>query len=477
MPRIAVVAAIALVSLAAGASAPRPNDSNLSAGGARLSGRISPAALTRPGRARTSEGSVRVGISQGRGDSAGPPSPAIESLRRAAASGDTAALAAFWARVSQTGTPLVEPATRDTADVLITFLWRGDTTASNVVLMNAAVADAAPARSRLRRIPGTDVWYRTYLARADARFSYEFSVNDDLTPFDQVRDWAKRTSTFRPDPLNSRGFRTYGRRLSVAEGPRAPPTTWVEKRPGVASGRVSRYVLPSRLLGNSRRVWVYTPPGFDTPARRPAGLPLLVVLDGEEYTTTVPTPTMLDNLIAAGRVPALVAVFVGNVDARRDEELTLNPRFSEFVATEIVPWARSRFKVSAAADRTTIAGSSFGGLAATFTALRHPTVVGNVLSQSGSFWFSPEGDDEPEMIARSVSTSPPLPIRFYLEVGVLETGAPYRGVDQLAANRHFRDVLRAKGYDVTYHEYFGGHEYLNWRDGLPPGLMVLITKP
>jgi enterochelin esterase-like enzyme len=36
-----------------------------------------------------------------------------------------------------------------------------------------------------------------------------------------------------------------------------------------------------------------------------------------------------------------------------------------------------------------VAGSSFGGLAAAYTALTMPERFGNVLSQSGSYWWWP----------------------------------------------------------------------------------------
>ena len=42
------------------------------------------------------------------------------------------------------------------------------------------------------------------------------------------------------------------------------------------------------------------------------------------------------------------------------------------------------------------------------------------------------------------------------------------------ANRHLRDVLEAKGYQVTFAEYSGNHDYLPWRDSLGEGLMVVF---
>jgi len=404
---------------------------------------------------------------------ANPVSPAIAELQRSTARGDTRVTTAFWAKVARVGTPLIEPNASSADSVWMTFLWKGDSTLRNVVLLNAPIADPRPAESKLAYIPHTDVWYRTYGVRADVRFAYDLSVNDNLIPLWEVTDWSERTSTFQLDPLNPKHGGRDGRTISVAEGPGAPPERWVQHRAGVPSGTVRKQDFPSSTMGNTRSVWVYTPPGFDTVAEAFRRAPLIVAFDGGAYVSDVPTPTILDNLIAAKRIPPTVAVLIGNVGYQREKDLSMNPAFADFVVNEIVPWVRKTYRLQSRAKETVIAGSSSGGLGAAFIALRHPEVFANVLSQSGAYFYSPTTDSEPEALAREIVRLPIRPIRFFVEVGSLEVGPP---VNMVAANRHFRDVLLAKGYRVSYREFSGGHEYVNWRNGFADGIIALLGR-
>ena len=75
------------------------------------------------------------------------------------------------------------------------------------------------------------------------------------------------------------------------------------------------------------------------------------------------------------------------------------------------------------------------------------------------------------------------PIRFYLDVGLYENVNAELPVNELGlsegltpGNRHFRDVLMAKGYDVTYRETGGQHNNLHFRATLAEALMVLLAK-
>ena len=88
---------------------------------------------------------------------------------------------------------------------------------------------------------------------------------------------------------------------------------WSEPR-GAPSGRIEEITVPSLAFGESRTERVYLPAGYD-PART---YPLVVVHDGSDFVSYAGLPVVLDNLIAAGDIPPVVAALVQTRDRMGD---------------------------------------------------------------------------------------------------------------------------------------------------------------
>jgi enterochelin esterase-like enzyme len=408
-----------------------------------------------------------------------PSSPRVAALLNQLQKGNRSAITQFWEDVRKAGTPLVEPIPGDGKNVLVTFLWHGTEDTRNVVVF-LQTGGLNPADNQMTRLSDSDVWYRSYMFHKDVRFLYTLSPNDDLTPLNSPNlDWRKRFANVRTDPLNPKRYppaasATERNVQSVAELPEAPAQPWVRRMAGVPAGKVERQTIKSSILNNERNLWIYLPAGYRALAKP---YPLLILFDGQSYLDLVPTPTILDNLIAKGKIPPTVAVLVDNPGpADRERELACYKPFADFLAKELLLRVRERYQVTSDPAKTVIAGSSYGGLAATCAAMWYPGNFGNLLSQSASYWWKPEGGSEYEWVRRQFSTSPKRPLRAFLTVGSLETIPKPGNTNQVEVNRRFRDTLKAKGYEVKYTEFDGAHEYINWQGTLADGLIMLLGK-
>jgi enterochelin esterase family protein len=398
-----------------------------------------------------------------------PPEPATSPRITALRDADPAALDAFWARAAAEGTPLVEPCPGAPGHRIVTFLWRaGDETEAVVLQANKLTDPSVLAASSLERLPSTDVWHRSYRLRADWRASYQLApvpAGGDAGPAPErvgpARRWGAGVAV--PDPLCRASFPGRGGpALSVAELPDAPPQPYLAARPGVPRGTRTRHRLASARLGNERDVWLYEPAGAP-----PGPLPVLVLLDGEDWATRLGAATTLDNLIAEGAIPPLVAVMPDALDtATRWRELSCHPPFVAFLAEELLPWAAAR--VPAATGPVCLAGRSLGALTALYAALEAPERFPRVLLQSASLWW-PSGTDFEAgagALVRAARDAERLPAAVHLQVGLQEWTL-------LGLHRHLGDVLALRGVEVSALEYHGGHDALCWRGGLADGLIAL----
>lgn len=383
---------------------------------------------------------------------------------------------AFWREVTGKG-PLVEEIPDNDRDVAVTFLWREIYDTRNVLLTWCPRTDDC----YMSHLAGSDVWFKTLRLRRGSRVQYQVSPND------QPKD---RWATAQLDPLNPRRFPddpTYHFvTQSVLDLPGGPDEQWAMRTPA-RRGLIEEKKISSALLKGERSIWVYTPPGY---TRAAGPYPFLLLLDGAAAVSDrfMNAPTTLDNLIDAGRIKPVIVAFDpanrGNALAAAGSEST----YSQVVTQELVPMLRNSYPISTNPRDTVIGGYSAGGRASAEIAFLHPDLFGNVLSQSGSFCDCAQGRSagsyEPNVNAQAYLSAATKPIRFYLEVGLYDSvpnaDLPVHELvleeSNLMGNRHLRDVLRAKGYEVTYREVGGGHDYVHWRAMLADGLMTLLSK-
>jgi enterochelin esterase-like enzyme len=410
------------------------------------------------------------------------PSPRIDALRKQVASGE-ADINAFWKQVTAEGTPLVESIEKDPQHQLITFLWRGTPETRNVFPIGSFKAGGRyPLDYVFHQIPLTDVWYLTVRLPTGARFTYGLSQNDPLV-FNGFQP--ERFATTQVDPLNPQrwGCAPDATRYdcqSMAEIKGAVPQPWIVKNGSVAPGTIEKQNIHSEILKNEHDLSIYLPAGYKANA---APYDLVVIFDESAYLSKIPTPIILDNLVAATKIPAAVAVLIANPSqATRNEELSPNPKFADFLAKELIPWIRAHYNITNDPGKTVVAGSSLGGLAAAYAGYKHPEVFTNVLCQSGSFWWAPDHSGaipdgvitETGWMAKQLIASSKLPLKFYIDAGSFEFDSNGTGGGILETSRNMRDVLLAKGYEVHYQQFVGGHDYLSWRGTFADGLMDLI---
>jgi iron(III)-enterobactin esterase len=219
-------------------------------------------------------------------------------------------------------------------------------------------------------------------------------------------------------------------------------------------------VTTSHPAPYTRKVAVYVPAHY-VPG---TAAPFIVGADGPDPLLF----TTLDNLIAQKRVPAMVAIAIGNGsgDAQGSERGleydTMSGRYAEFVETEVLPLVQRQCHVTLTKDpegRATMGGSS-GGSAALIMAWYHPELYHRVLTYSGTYvnqqW--PPSPETPhgawEFHEHLIADSPRKPIRIWLHVGDRDLFNPNVMRDDMhdwvVANENMAKVLAAKGYHYQF---------------------------
>ena len=166
--------------------------------------------------------------------------------------------------------------------------------------------------------------------------------------------------------------------------------------------------------------------------------------------------------------------------------------YADYLALRLKPFIDANYRTQPSAATTAIVGSSHGGLAAFYTAIKHPRSFGAVVAMSPSFWVGVDlgpfslGDLEKSELWRRTSTAlakgegP----RVYLDWGLVRSGGFHNDFVEAMATREGRAMaalLTKNGYRETANlrtveDSSGSHEEESWKRRLPSALAFAFGR-
>jgi enterochelin esterase-like enzyme len=248
----------------------------------------------------------------------------------------------------------------------------------------------------------------------------------------------------------------------------------------VPHGSVAKVWYESPSLGLYRRMYVYTPPGYEDAN---GNYPVLYLLHGgggdeDVWTALGRANYILDNLIAKGKArPMIVVMTNGNpdqtasvTDREKDPEIKSVKEmvagialFPESLVKDVIPYIENHYRVIPNSANRAIAGLSMGCLQTQIAALSNPELFQYIGCFSLGIHFNddlrdvtnkyviPAYDKNLETLKRNYKL-------FYIACGTEDF--VYEGVQTL------RKKLDDNNFKYIYNETGGGHSWANWRDYL-----------
>ncbi|GHV18039.1 hypothetical protein FACS1894169_14130 [Bacteroidia bacterium] len=252
----------------------------------------------------------------------------------------------------------------------------------------------------------------------------------------------------------------------------------------VPHGSVTRRWYDSSGNNMSRRITIYTPPGYETSKESYPVLYLLHGMGGDEeaWMALGRTSQILDNLIAQGKAkPMIVVMTNGNVvqeAAPGESSLGLyKPAFQlphtmdgkmEETFPEVISFVESNYRVITDRSGRAIAGLSMGGYHSLHISRYYPNMFDYIGLFSPAILPSQGVNSKVyEDIDGTLAGQIRNGYRLYW-IGIGKTDFLYKAVEE------YRAKLDKLGAKYTYVETEGGHTWSNWRVYLSQFLPLLF---
>lgn len=295
----------------------------------------------------------------------------------------------------------------------------------------------------------TGLWSVTSTPLAADVYSYSFKV-DALAVIDP------NVHEFVPNHFEQGGMFTV---------PDSPAQPW--EQTDVPHGEVHRHFYTSKIVGDQRDFYVYTPPSFD--AKEKTRYPVLYLLHGysdmaDAWTMMGKANFILDNLIAQGKAKPMIVVMPLGYGTPKiletgwkggdEEQWQRNmDRFVEVLLAEVILRVEQDYRVIRDRKSRAVAGLSMGGGEAFLAGLKHPDLFAWIAPMSAATFDDPD-KMFPALDAKEAGKIKLLWIACGKEDGLLKD------------NRKFKSWLTSKNIQFTEVETNGAHTWPVWRRNL-----------
>lgn len=251
------------------------------------------------------------------------------------------------------------------------------------------------------------------------------------------------------------------------------------QKSGVPHGTVSKIWYRSSVLDMDRRVYVYTPPGYEGGTNKYPVFYLLHGAGGDEdaWTNMGRAAQIMDNLIAQGKArPMIVVMTNGNANqagAQNEVPVLASPqgqgmagyqrlagKFEEHLVKDVVPFIEKNYRAMTGMGNRAIAGLSMGGGHTQTITGNNPGLFGYIgVFSMGIMNMGPQNPDaaklEQERITKLEALKKSGYKLYWIACG--KDDFVYKGVVTL------RETLDKVGLKYVYRESTGGHTWANWR--------------
>jgi enterochelin esterase family protein len=229
----------------------------------------------------------------------------------------------------------------------------------------------------------------------------------------------------------------------------------------VPHGAVATVYYPSTALDRTRRMHVYTPPGYKTNTDKYCVFYLLHGAgDSDDSWTSVGRANfILDNLIAAKKAKPMIVVMpaghTGPFGAGGKGGFG-NAKFEEEFQKDIMPYVEKNYRALPDRNHRAIAGLSMGGAQTLALAIARPKEFAYVGVFSSGLLFGKASDSE-KAIQGGIADAE---IRKGLKLLWFATGSEDFLLKQ---SRDTVELFKKNGTDPVFRETDGGHTWINWQ--------------